>query len=584
MSRFVALASVLRGAAALAALLALTAAAPGAPAPEPDRARAVPAFPGAEGGGALARGGRGGAVLEVTTLADAGPGSLRACIEAAGPRTCVFRVAGTILLRRPLEVFRPYLTVAGQTAPGGGIQLVGPFSTGDPASPENEPGASALVIATHDVVVRFLRIRRGLVRGDLCGGSRCDWRRCRAGDRQGGACEVERRPDALSLWPVAGDDGAVRDVILDHVSAQWSEGKAFGAWNNAGVGKLRDVTIQWCLAAESLKAHSTSLIVGSDNPGAERTRAISNSITDFDWHHDLTMSSSHRHPLVKAKRARFVNNIVYGWGLYATQIGGGAEVDVVANRYVAGPMTGATHEIQVYPWTANSTVPSGDASIHLAGNVGPHQPDPSGEGWGTMTWWIPRENALETEAGARALDGGRYRRGAPLPPAGVPISVARADAALEASILAGAGASRRLDCRGRWVDARDPLDRRLVEDVRRRRGPRDHAPGCTGPGCLPQSELDAPEAGFPALAAGAPCPDRDHDGMPDAWERARGLDPRDPADGARVGADGYTKLERYLAGDVASAQAFTSRRGPPAPRAKSGATRLRVSTSSRTSR
>lgn len=570
-----------RAAATLAGLVVLAAAAAPGGAP----ALAPPAFPGAEGGGALARGGRGGAAIAVTTLADSGPGSLRACVEAAGPRTCVFRVAGTIRLRRPIEVFRPFLTIAGQSAPGGGVQLAGPFSTGDPGSPDNEPGASALVIATHDVIVRFLRVRRGLVRGDLCAGSRCDWRRCRAGDRQGGACEVARRPDAISLWPVAGDDGGVHDVILDHVSAQWSEGKAFGAWNNAGVGRLRDVTIQWYLAAEGLKAHSTALIVGSDNPGVEQTRAISNSITDVDWHHGLTMSTSHRHPLVKAKRARFVNNVVYNWGLYATQIGGGAEVDVVANRFLAGPMTGSGHEIQVYPWTANPTVPSGDASLHLAGNVGPRQPDPAGDDWGTMTWWIPRENALETDPGAGPVDPRRFRREAPLPPAGVPISVARADAALEARVLADAGASRRLDCTGRWVDARDPLDRRVVEDVRRRRGPRDHSPGCTGAGCLPQGEDDAPEGGFPALAAGAPCRDADRDGMPDAWERARGLDPRDPSDAARAAADGFTNLERYLAGDtLRDGQALTSRRGPPGLRANSGATRLRVSTSSATSR
>jgi hypothetical protein len=308
------------------------------------------------------------------------------------------------------------------------------------------------------------------------------------------------------------------------------------------------VTIQWSLVAESLKAHSTSLIVGSDNPGVERTREISNSIVDFDWHHNVTMSSSHRHPLVKAKRARFVNNLVYNWGLYATQIGGGAEVDVVGNRYVAGPMTGGGHEIQVYPWTANPTVPSGDPSLHLAGNAGPHQPDAHGDGWGRMTWWIPGENGSESDRGAARLDGSRYRRDQPLPPAGVPITVLGAGEDLEAVLLAEVGASRRLDCLGRWVDARDALDRRLVADVRRRSGPRAHATGCTGAGCLPQSEVDAPERGFPALAPGLACPDADRDGMPDAWEKARGLDPADPGDGPRLGPDGYTNLESYLAG------------------------------------
>src|SRR5688572_13512233 len=79
----------------------------------------VPAFPEAEGAGAMARGGRGGRVIYVTTLEDNSPGGLRAAIAERGPRTILFAVAGTIALASPLEVKEPFLTVAGQTAPGG---------------------------------------------------------------------------------------------------------------------------------------------------------------------------------------------------------------------------------------------------------------------------------------------------------------------------------------------------------------------------------------------------------------------------------------------------------------------------------
>ena len=109
------------------------------------------AFGGAQGFGATAAGGRGGAVYQVTNLNDGGSGSLRACVQASGPRTCVFRVGGTIMLSSILEVRNPRLTIAGQTAPGGGIQLR--------LSPSHSK--PLFRVLTSDVVVRHVRFRRG---------------------------------------------------------------------------------------------------------------------------------------------------------------------------------------------------------------------------------------------------------------------------------------------------------------------------------------------------------------------------------------------------------------------------------------
>ena len=85
---------------------------------------ALAAFPGAEGGGSLSVGGRGGRIIEVTTLADSGQGSLRDAIPS-GPRIVVFRVGGTIEEKSLMHILNPYITIAGQTAPGGGIQITG---------------------------------------------------------------------------------------------------------------------------------------------------------------------------------------------------------------------------------------------------------------------------------------------------------------------------------------------------------------------------------------------------------------------------------------------------------------------------
>ena len=117
--------------------LMLTAAAAGA-VPVPAFGSAT-AFPGAMGWAASTPGGRGGRILRVTTLAGEGPGSIRAALEAEGPRIVVFEVGGVIdLKRRDIRVSNPFLTIAGQTAP--------------------EPGIS---LRTHDVIVRHIRIRPG---------------------------------------------------------------------------------------------------------------------------------------------------------------------------------------------------------------------------------------------------------------------------------------------------------------------------------------------------------------------------------------------------------------------------------------
>ena len=85
----------------------------------------IPAFPGAEGGGKFSFGGRGGKVYVVTNLDDDGEGSFRWACEQGGARIVVFNVAGIIRLKTPVDIRAPYITIAGQSAPGDGVCIAG---------------------------------------------------------------------------------------------------------------------------------------------------------------------------------------------------------------------------------------------------------------------------------------------------------------------------------------------------------------------------------------------------------------------------------------------------------------------------
>lgn len=283
-----------RGAVLLAAALACA-----QPALARSEGTGVPAFPGAEGAGRFALGGRGGTVLRVTHLGDDGPGSLRTAIEARGPRTVVFDIGGTIRLERPLVVRHGRLTLAGQTAPGGGIALRG----------------QPLVIAADDVVVRFLRSRLGDEDGV-----------------QADAVEITRG----------------RRVILDHLSASWSVDETLSAGSRYDPPErgVYDVTVQWSIIAESLNASAHDK---GDHGYGSLLRGGHGSRMSF--HHNLWASHSARMPrpgnYTPADRDpigaffTFHNNVFYNWG--GGRAGYDADTDsrssyaFIANAYVPGP-------------------------------------------------------------------------------------------------------------------------------------------------------------------------------------------------------------------------------------------------------
>jgi len=242
------------------------------------------AFPGAEGYGRFALGGRGGQVLFVTNLKDKGPGSLRAAIEAQVPRIVVFKISGTIELQSELRIIHPRITIAGQTAPGDGICL------------KKYP----LIISANDAVIRFMRVRLGDEAGKLMDGI---------------------------------DIANAENVIVDHCSVSWTLDEAVNTYHGT-----KNITVQWCLISESLhdsplqKGHGFAASLGGVNSS---------------YHHNLLANNAGRNPSIAGETSNptinldFRNNVIFNW--QKRRLDGRPEsINVVNNYYKAGP---ASHEL-----------------------------------------------------------------------------------------------------------------------------------------------------------------------------------------------------------------------------------------------
>jgi len=256
---------------------------------------AVPAFVGAEGAGAMARGGRGGAVLFVTTLSDYDssknepvvPGSLRCACETQGARTVIFRVSGIIALKSPLYIRNPFITVAGQSAPGDGICL---------------KNHSLLISDTHDVIVRYLR--------------------CRPGD------ELRIKHDAITV-------SGSHNVIIDHCSSSWGTDEVLTVTGP----RLYEVTVQWCFITEGLNQ--------SVHPkGSHGYGSLIRADGNVSFHHNLYANHLTRCPRPGTYGKEpgimldFRNNVIYNWGAFAGYSADDpVRMNYVANYIKAGPST-----------------------------------------------------------------------------------------------------------------------------------------------------------------------------------------------------------------------------------------------------
>lgn len=449
------------------------------------------AFPGAEGGGAYSFGGRGGKVYVVTSIADAGPGTLREACEQGGARIIVFNIAGIIRLKTPLIIRAPYITIAGQTAPGDGICIAG----------------ESVWINTHDVVIRYMRFRRG-------------------------ETDVTRRDDAIGGNPVG-------NIIIDHVSASWGLDENMSIYRHVyhptdGSKPVKlptvNVTIQNSIFSEALDTYNHAF--GSTIGGLNST-----------FMRNLWASNISRNPSVGMYGDfGFVNNVVFNWWNRSADGGDNDSFyNFINNYYKPGPITPLDQPIAYRILKPESGRDKrfahqfGQAYIH--GNIIEGNEKVSRNNW---------DGGVQVEGVAdkqKVLDSMRVNK--PLPMANVTIIDTRK--AYDYT-LANVGAN---------LPVRDAVDKRVIEQVKT--GKINYQPGgATGLGKafvkrrLPEDSYkkgiisDISQVGGYPEYKGTPYQDTDKDGIPDAWELKNGLNPKDASDAAKISKNGYANIENYL--------------------------------------
>ncbi len=477
------------------------------------------AFPGAQGGGAASVGGRSGMVIEVTNLNDSGGGSLRACIEASGPRTCIFRVAGRITNATRLQISNPYITIAGQSAPGNIVlasAAKAQCTSGD---------CTTLLISTHDVIVRYITYD--------------------------GSAATPTGPDTGTVCCEMAS-GNVYNVVWDHITARWWGNKPFVTTANNVLQPIQNLTVQWSLLYEPNVAHP--VVVELD-----ATSGSSLSSVNQDFHHNFAANYQHRWPLTNIHSMRWVNNLSYNnlqnSSDFSSMAWGGLHGDYIGNKYVDGPQS--VIKVHTYLFNAdqngadlsdncvgsNPCDNPGPPSIYMVNNIG-HVGNQTGGPTEGATHVVNDETQTDQtyqgwEGGEQPKEGvtiapvpAAWFRATPLTAEPYPI-VADPAENLDAVLLPTVGNSRRIGCDGTWTSSRDSQDARIIAQYQ-----------ASGPGTMFKGQFASP-----AVASATPCVESLHDGIPDQWKQAQRLSTSDKNLYKKLAPSGYTWLETYLNGN-----------------------------------
>ncbi len=464
----------------------------------------IPAFPGAWGGGMYSHGGRGGKVFVVTSLEDSGPGTLREACLAAGPRIVVFNVAGIINLKTRISIRAPYITIAGNTAPGDGVCVAG----------------ESFELDTHDVIVRHMRFRRG-------------------------STDVTNRNDSIGGNPIG-------NVMIDHVSASWGLDECMSMYRHMysppdGSKDLKlatvNITIQNSIFSEALNTYNHAF--GSTIGGYNST-----------FHHNLWASNAGRNPSVGMNGDfAFVNNVIFNW-VHRTTDGGDhlSYFNIINNYWKPGPATPdreISHRMLKPESRRGKNIPKEFGKAYVNGNIAEGNDKVNADNWDGGV----QIEADELDKGMTLEDTlAKIKVDQPFPHAPLPVQPAK-DA--YETVLANAGAT---------LPVRDPVDTRIINSVRSGEvmkpnitediTPRLEAIKFSAERIANIKELahkgiiydPSLVGGYPEYK-GTPHADADSDGMPDAYETKIGLNPNDASDAAGdVNGDGYTNIEGFIYG------------------------------------